>query len=166
MRRFLSVLALLAVAALGVAAGATADPPQKVPVPPTGDFTLGGVCPFDIGVHTLAQNNHTRLYANGVFAGEGLLKLELTNLRSGTTLDVNVSGPGRFIPNADGTTTVRVEGRNLVFFFPDQLSPGAPGALFLTNGLTTELADSATGVPVPGSFTTTGSLTDMCAALA
>jgi hypothetical protein len=166
MRRFLSLLAVVATAGLGVAAGAAADPPQKVPVPPLGDFTLSGVCPFDVGVHTTAQNNHTRLYANGVFAGEGLLMVELKNLKSGTTMAVNISGPGRFIPNADGTTSVRVEGRNLVFFFPDQLAAGAPGALFLTKGLATETVDSATGVPLQGSFATASSATDLCAALA
>lgn len=166
MRRFSSAVVCSMLLGLAVASGAVADPPQNVPQPPLGDFTLSGVCPFDIGVHTTAQNNHLHIYANGVVAGEGQLKVEVTNLTSGTTMEVNISGPGRFIPNANGTTSVRVQGRNLVFFFPDQLSAGAPGALLLTNGLATETVDTATGVPVQGSFTTTGSVTDLCAALA
>ena len=166
MRRFLSFLALCSAIGLGVAAVAAADPPQKVPVPPNSDLTLSGVCPFDVLLHTTDQNNHIRVYANGVAAGEGMLKAEVTNLTSGKTIALNISGPGRLTPNGDGTTTVRLEGRNLVFFFPDEVSAGAPAALYLTNGLVSERVDSATGAPVQGSFTTTGSVTDMCAALA
>jgi hypothetical protein len=166
MRRFLSLVALSAIAGLAVATGASADPPQKVPIPPNGDLTLSGVCPFDVLLHTTDQKTHVRVYANGVLAGEGQLKVELTNLASAKTIALNVSGPGRFIPNDDGTTDVRFEGRDLFFFFADQISQGAPGALYLTTGLATETVDSATGVPVQGSFATTGSVTDLCAALA
>jgi hypothetical protein len=64
----------------------------------------------------------------------------LTNVDEPThTLDVNVSGPGTFIPNPDGTTLLRAEGRSLFFFGPGELRAGSPGALIVTTGLVTEL---------------------------
>ena len=156
------VFAVAFVAALPLASSATADPPTKVPNFQT-DTVLSGVCAFDVGLHFTKQHQHARVFSNGVVAGEGQLFAELTNLSNGHTLDVNVSGPGAFIPQADGNLLVRLQGHTLIFFFPGQLGPGTPGQLLLTQGLTTEMVGP--NGPVPGSFTTTGSVTDACAAL-
>jgi hypothetical protein len=91
----------------------------------------------------------------------------LTNVDEPThTLDVNVSGPGTFIPNPDGTTLLRAEGRSLFFFGLGELRAGSPGALIVTTGLVTELFDTSFNL-VSGSFSHRGGTeTDICAALA
>jgi hypothetical protein len=106
-------------------------------------------------------------FTNGTFAVNGTFKLRLTNVDKPTnSVDINVSGPGAFIPNPDGTTSLRAEGRSLFFFLPGQLRADSPGALILTTGLVTELFDASFNV-VPGSFSHRGGTEiDICAALA
>jgi hypothetical protein len=89
---------------------------------------------------------------------------ELAN-RQRNSIDINMSGPGRITLNEDGSLSVRVEGRNLVFFFPGDLGPNEPGALYLTTGLITETI-SPLGEVVPGTFAATGTVTNLCTLLA
>jgi hypothetical protein len=56
------------------------------------------------------------------------------------------------------------EGRSLFFFLPNQMNPGSPGALLITEGLVTESFD-ANGNAVPGSFKPRGHVEDICAPL-
>jgi hypothetical protein len=167
MRARLALLPLAALALLAFASTAAAEKPVRFPLP-AGPFDLpADICGFVVHEDVLANNEYGKIFANGTFAINGTFKLRLTNPDKPTnTLDVNISGPGALIPNPDGTTSLRAEGRSLFFFFPGQLGPGSPGALILTTGLVTELFDE-TGNVVPGSFSHTGGTeTDVCAALA
>jgi hypothetical protein len=114
---------------------------------------------------TDAINEARGTFANGVTATEGQLKATVTG--NGNTLNLNISGPGTFTQSSTDPTTLylRGEGTGLIFFFPGELGPDQPGALYLVHGLFTETLNLLTG-PVPGSFTTKGSVTDLCAALA
>jgi hypothetical protein len=75
-----------------------------------------------------------------------------------------ISGPGKLVPQLDGSLFVKAEGASLVFFVPDKLGPGSPGTLLLVHGLATELIDAGGNV-VPGSFNATGHVQDVCAML-
>ena len=91
-----------------------------------------------------------------------LLKVRATNLDSDEALDLNISGPGFFIPNPDGSFTLDAHGTWLFWFFPGDLGPGSPGRLFVNNGHFIETFG-------PGGLTIdkqTGSQEDICAALA
>src|SRR4051812_20128836 len=155
-------LATTLAAALVVSA-ANAAPPVKLPSVQTDTTLPASVCGFPVEIHFTAQHQHARIFGNGAFAAEGELFATLS--ANGKSLDVNVSGPGRITPNEDGTLSVRVEGRNLVFFGPGDLGANQPGALYVTTGLVTETL-SSTGQVVPGSFATTGTVTNVCALLA
>jgi hypothetical protein len=162
--RIFVVLVCLATAMV-VATTARADKPIKFPVPgPNGELPAD-ICGFPVAVSTTQGNQHGKVYANGIFAAEGVLKLRLTNVTTGKSIDINASGPGKLIPQADGTTLLRTTGTSVVFFLPGQLGSGSPGALLLTRGAITELLDAA-GNPIPGSFSAGNNVTDLCAALA
>jgi hypothetical protein len=155
---------VLGLAAIALAAPiALADPPIKVPIVQTGFVLPASVCGFAVSVDFPNQHQHGRIYANGVFAAEGQLTTVLS--AHGKTLEANISGPGRLTANADGSLSLRAEGRNLVYLNAGDLGPGRPGALMLTSGLVVETL-SPTGQLVPGSFATTGAVTDVCALLA
>jgi hypothetical protein len=155
---------VLGLGAIALAAPiALADPPIKVPIVQSGFVLPASVCGFAVSVDFPNQHQHGRLYANGVFAAEG----ELTTIVSahGKTFEANISGPGRLTFHDDGSVSLRAEGRNLVYLNAGDLGPGRPGALLLTSGLVVETV-SASGQVVPGTFATTGAVTDVCALLA
>jgi hypothetical protein len=167
MRARLALLPLAALALWAFAPTAAAEKPLKFPLTAGPVDLPADICGFVVHEEILANNASGKIFANGTFALSGTFKVRLTNLDEPTnTLDVNISGPGRFIPNPDGTTSLRAEGRSLFFFFPGELSAGSPGALILTTGLVTELFDATFNV-VPGSFShPRGTEIDICAALA
>lgn len=164
--RLFRVFAIAIVAMAVSSTVAQASPPVKNP-PIVGTFDLplpAAVCGFDVVIH-IAAMQHSRTFANGVTATEGQLKGTVSG--NGNTINLNFSGPGSFTQDSTDPTTLflRGTGTNLIFFSPGERGPGSPGALYLVHGLFTETLNLVTG-PVPGSFTTTGSVTDLCAALA
>jgi hypothetical protein len=162
--RILTVV-LVGIGALSATVAQASAPVKDPPNIGTFDIPLpSSICGFDITVHFTAKE-HFRTFSNGVTAGEGQLKGTITG--NGNTININFSGPGRTTQSSTDATTLylRGEGTNLVFFFPGELGPDSPGALYLVHGLFTETLNLLTG-PVPGSFTTTGSVEDLCAALA
>jgi hypothetical protein len=164
----LSRVFAIAFVAMVVLSSTVAQASAPVKDPPTlGTFDIplpAAVCGFDITVHFTAKQ-HSRTFANGITATEGQLKGTVSG--NGNTINLNFSGPGTATPDSTDPTTLhlRGEGTSLIFFFPGELGPGKPGALYFVHGLFTETFNLLTG-PVPGSFTTTGSVTDICAALA
>lgn len=147
------------------APAAIADKPFRFPLEGPSGQLPADVCGFPVDFVTLTGKEHGTVFSNGVFAANGALKIRITNATNPSkTLDLNISGPGRITPQADGTALLKGEGPAIFFFFPGQLAPGAPGALLFVHGLVTETLD-ATGSPVPGSFSVRGHVTDLCAAL-
>jgi hypothetical protein len=166
--RISRLLALLtgAAALIAVAApSALGDKPIRFELGPPPPTLPADICGFPITVETLSINQTGMIFSNGVFAATGTLKVRLTNATDPTnSVDLNISGPGRLIPQADGATLLMAEGLSLFFFLPGQMNPGSPGALLITDGLVTELID-ANGNVVPGSFNPRGHVEDVCALL-
>lgn len=118
MRRVLSALSLAVVLiVLGTfpATTAHADPPQRMPVAAFDSFAVSGICSFDVEVTQLVNKEMTTTYSDGRQTTTGQLKVRLTNVTNGRSIDVNVSGPSTYTPNPDGTFTAVFRGRSLIF---------------------------------------------------
>jgi hypothetical protein len=157
----LAILATAAVlAAGGVATGASANQPAREPqpLPPGTTFDLDGICSFHAQILILTSKAYTLTFGNGSQISTGQLFVRVTNLDSGKSLDLNISGPGF---GAVDSNVFTLSGRSLVFFFPGDRGPGSPGLLVLTSGPVV-LTGTETGVTVD---MTSASVTDLCAAL-
>ena len=94
-------LASLGLGAIALAAPiALADPPIKVPIVQSGFVLPASVCGFAVSVDFPNQHQHGRIYANGVFAAEGLLTTTVS--AHGKTFEANISGlvASRSMPTA------------------------------------------------------------------
>jgi hypothetical protein len=161
MRR--GVLTLCAIlSALAVAPAAGADRPVKFPTPAE-DFTITGACSFDVRDEVLTNRTFAIVFSNGMAVTAGALKVRLTNLSDPSkSIDLNVSGQGKFTFTEDGGFVLQADGSWLFFFTPGDLGPGSKGMLVLTTGQT-RFAIDGNGI---GSFTPARNTTDLCAALA
>jgi hypothetical protein len=147
----------LAAAALLVPTAA-ADQPIKEPLP-FSDLT-GQFCEdFQVLVHATDNKEVIHIFSSGVALITGVLKVEVTNLTTGETLALNISGPGKISP--DGST-ISGSGRWLLFGEAGQLGPGSgPGMILVAGRLT--LALGPAGIE---SMVLQGHIEDVCAALA
>jgi hypothetical protein len=166
--RVLPLLALLATSAAVTAVAAPAalaEKPIRFPLSPPPPTVSADICGFPIDEETLSINETGTVFSNGIFMANGKLKVRLTNATDpAKSVDLNISGPGKLVPQPDGSLLVKAEGASLFFFLPGQLGAGSPGALLLVHGLATELIDP-NGNPVPGSFDPRGDVEDVCAML-
>jgi hypothetical protein len=161
------IAALLAILfALAAVPTATADKPLKLPVV-FGSLTLDGVCDFPVLIEAVGpQNQKIITFSDGRQVINGQLFARVTNLdRPSNTWEGTASGPIFVTPNPDGTLSVKGTGINLWYFFPGDVSEGAPGALYWVRGLSEEILD-ANGVPVPGTFVHHGAIENLCETLA
>ena len=116
---------------------------------------------FDVQVTFVVNKEYALTRSDGVQIITGRLVVEFTNLSTGESIVLNISGP---VFTAVGSSTSLLSGSSVIFYFPGDLGPGTPGALLLTHG------------PVLGTFGPTGSLVslaqtsasaiDLCARLA
>jgi len=160
MKRLIAIFSGIVIALLFTSA-ASADRPARDFLP-AGDFTLSGICPFDVFVEIIENKEFISTFSDGRLLITGTFKVRVTNLDSDESLDLNISGPGFVIPNPDGSVTLDAHGTWLFWFFPGDLGPGSPGRLFVNNGHFVETF-------APGGITIdkqTGSQQDICAALA
>jgi hypothetical protein len=125
---------------------ASADRPTIDPVN-NPDQTIAGICPFTVFAHFDVDREKVITFSNGNFLITGALEVTLTT-STGKTLSVNVSGPVRFVFDANGDLTVYAEGPGF--------GPLGDG-LFLGHGLV---------IIGPTSIETRGHLVDLCALLA
>jgi hypothetical protein len=132
MRRFL-VFFVVAVGATLVIPLASATRPVKEFLPFEG-ASLPGICPFTVQVDVLANKEYSKTFSEGRVLITGKLKIRLTNVESGESIDANISGQGVFRFHEDGSLTLHAHGRWLFFFFPGELGPGTPGRMFLNSG--------------------------------
>jgi hypothetical protein len=144
--------------AIAIAFGAEparAAAPQRFPLDPVHDTAPAGlVCSFKVGVDSLSINETLTILGNGRVFITGSSVERVTNLDTGKSVDVNVSGP-LTISSAGGVDTFVARGRNLWRFDRDALGPGQAGALLLTTGLAT-YTQSASGI----TFTHDGGTTE------
>jgi hypothetical protein len=104
------------------------------------EVAAGTVCSFALAAAPVANNEITTTYradANGDIREitTGTLKLQLTNVDTGKSIVVNVSGPGTVVLHPDGSATEDLQGPALVFF-SRTATPAGP-ATHLFNGHTT-----------------------------
>jgi hypothetical protein len=133
MRRVLIVLITLATFVLVTAGPAAAVPPTHEPVPTPDDFIISD-CGFDILLHALVneeilttffdqEGNVVRQHISGT------LKIRLTNVETGETQDLNISGPGTYTFPPDGSVLLVGTGEWLWAGLSNR-----PGELLFTKG--------------------------------
>ena len=164
MRSRLFVLPLALVTLMVAAPTASADPPVRFPVVAE-PLTLTGVCSFPVRLDAVANHQTVTVFSNGKTVVTGNFVARVTNLDNGKSVTLEASGPLFFTPNADGTTTVKGTGTNIWYFLANQTAAGAPGAVYLVRGLSSEVVD-ATGTPITGTFTHSGYIESLCDTLA
>lgn len=145
MRRIAGLLAVV-FCVLVAAPFATADAPTIEPVN-NPDQTFTDICPFTVYAHFDVDREKLITFSNGDFLITGALKVTFTT-STGNTLSVNVSGPARFVFDANGDLTIYAAGPG---FGP------LPGGLFLGHGLV---------IIGPTDVETHGRLVDLCTLLA
>jgi hypothetical protein len=156
-RRFglLLGVALLAAAVVPLANGAR---PVRIELPPSQPFPIDGYCAFDVMVEPTSKQK--AVVWNAGTPDEraivtGTYKARLTNMDTGKTWDLNLSGPGTFTVTEDG---FRGEHRGRWVFFIPQI-----GVFALTTGLVIhEFSESSGHTLVQRG----GTWTDVCEALA
>lgn len=143
-------------------AGPVSAAPQWVPLPVPVDQTLTGVCEFPIFEHWTHYDEHATYTAmpDGTMVEnvQGADSLQVTNVTTGTTLQLNVSGPGTLTTNPDGSGSADLRGINGFPFGPNPVVP--PYAIF--HGHLQYTFNSAGALT---SFSFDGHVTDECAAL-
>jgi hypothetical protein len=132
MRRILVPMAAAALLAV-MSAPASAVPPLHERFP-NADATLTDHCTFDVFIDVVEDKETLTTFfdQDGNILRQrvtGVLKVELTNLSSGKTVFLNISGPGTFIPQEDGSLTILGEGSWLLLFLANR-----PGELLFTHG--------------------------------
>ena len=155
--RTISCIVLGLAAAALLVPTASADQPIKEPLP-FSDLT-GQFCEdFQVLVHATDNKEVIHIFSSGVALITGVLKVEVTNLETGKTLALNISGPGKI--SADGST-ISGSGRWLLFGEAGQLPGSGPGMMLVVGHLT--LALGPAGIE---SIAVKGTTEDVCAALA
>jgi hypothetical protein len=151
-------LALVIVLAtcLALAAPAGAVKPEKEPAPfaeATGEFCEG----FAVRIRATTDRGTIKVFSSGAAMITGTLKVEVTNLETGRTIELNISGPAKF--SSDGTTLVGT-GAWLLFGEPGFFGPGSPRILETNDGrLVVNLVDGTIVSRI-------GHRVDLCPALA
>jgi hypothetical protein len=128
-RRSVALVAVLGTC-LALAAPAMADKPEMAPSP-FGEST-GQYCDdFAVRIRATTDRGTIKVFSTGAALITGTLKVEVTNLESGKTIELNISGPARF--SSDGTTLVGT-GAWLLFGEPGFFGPGSPRTLETSHG--------------------------------
>jgi hypothetical protein len=145
----------LAVGAMLVPSAA-ADKPGKEPLP-AADVT-GQFCPnFQVSVHVTDNKEVIHVFSSGVGLITGVLKVEVTNVSTGKTLALNISGPGKF--SADGNSASG-SGTWLLFGEAGQI-PNGPAMILVSGRIHLEFGPAGIAA-----MDLQGNVEDVCAALA
>ena len=129
-------------------------------------FRAGRVCSFALAGTPMENNQYIKTFpadANGDVRVliEGVLKEQVTNVDTGKSIVLNVSGPAVEIVHPDGTALLTNEGSFLVLFNA-RFNPLGPHTYVYTGH--TVISISADGILTPVSTTDKDPL-DVCAAL-
>ncbi len=155
-RKTLAGAVVVAAAAALFVSTAAADKPVTVPSP-FSDETGRYCADFDVLVHATTNMGRTHIFSSGAILFTGALKVEVTNVESGKTVALNISGPGRISTSGDVLTGT---GPWLFFGEAGFFGPGSPPELSTNDGrFEIDLAD--------GSFISRiGKSVDLCPLLA
>lgn len=135
---------------------AAADKPIQVPAS-FGEFRGAYCADFDVLIRETTNRGTMKIFSSGAAMITGTLKVEVTNLETGKTIALNISGPAKF--SSDGTTLVGT-GAWLLFGEPGFFGPGSPRTLVTNHGpLVISLVDGSI-------LDRTGHRVDLCPLLA
>ena len=148
---------LAALTAVLLVPTAAAEPPSREPAPFPG-FTGQFCTDFQVRIEATQNREVATVFSSGAVLVTGVLKVEVTNLSTGKTLALNISGPGTF--NADGVTAFG-RGTWLLFGEAGQLPGPDPGMLLATGAIS--LVSGPAGLT---SVTVKGTVQDVCGMLA
>ena len=166
MHKIAFVVALIGLLAAPSVASAGGKPTRSPTANSPFDFPAGVVCGFEVAGQPLVDNEVTKTFPplpNGdvVQIVTGRVVLQLTNVDSGKSLTLNVSGPATITAHPDGSVTAIDSGRSLSFFFPTD-SPAGPATYLYTGQVVLNFTADGQQILV----SQTGTSRDICAALA
>jgi hypothetical protein len=162
--------ASIGLASIGHSSSVLADPPDREPVDIPSEFTFTdakGNNPCDFAVLLTVLTNRevqtTFLHQDGTTSlhVSGTLKVRLTNQVTGSSVDVNISGPLQLVNNSDGTQSQVSQGRSLWAFEPG-IAPELP-RLALISGRVVSSFDADRNFSFQS---VSGQVEDLCAVLA
>jgi hypothetical protein len=152
MKRLSGVSAALALGVLALAgtAGATKPFMERIVIGPD---TLNDTCSFPVLIQPTAPDvQNFFIFSNGEIHGSGPFVGTATNLDTGKTVKINLSGSFSVVENSDGTTTITSNGFVLSTLF---------GTIFSGHGV---IVLDASGNVISRTFN--GRERDLCAELA
>ena len=132
-----------------------------------GPVTISGVCSFDVLAEPTGNNEKLATFVNqeGDIKFQvltGVNKWRFTNVDTGTSIDVNASGPARFFVQP-GSDIVRAEAGGTSFVFVPDGAGGLPAFAFTRGRLVVEL--DVTTFTVQNVIAQRGTVQDICALL-
>jgi hypothetical protein len=144
-----------AAAFLAVFAGSAAHGAQPIREPLViEDADFDNLCKFPVRIEITANKEYVKFFSDGRLLVNGKLFVRITNLDSGESIDVNISGPANVTPASE-----RNMGRGILLLFPEDA--GGPG-LFLNTGRL-DIIRGEDGFIT--NYTVRGTSVDVCAAL-
>jgi hypothetical protein len=156
LRKMIAVVVTAVVVGIVLVPTAAAEKPTKAPAA-FGEFSGQYCADFKVLIRETTNRGTMKIFSTGAAMITGTLKVEVTNLATGKTIELNISGPARFSP--DGTTLVGT-GAWLLFGEPGFFGPGSPRMLETNHGrLVISLVDGTI-------LERTGHTVDLCPLLA
>jgi hypothetical protein len=154
LRRTLATIAAVALV-LALAGPAAAAKPERVAVPQE-TFVISGFCDFDVLVEPLASKTYNTTFFDRDGnptrdLGTGRLVVRMTNVDTGRSIELNISGPGTFVDGPAGLT-VDTHGNWMLFI---------DGQLFTLSGHGQFFVDATSETIV----FSRGHITDLCSIL-
>jgi hypothetical protein len=143
---------------------ALADRPARDPAPPPPGTVISltsGECPFPVDLLVVANKEYTLTFASGAQIVTGQLSVRATNVTTGSSVDLSVSGP---LFTSVGGSTLQLSGSSLLFLPAGATGANSPGVLWLTRGPV--LIDLSGQFLAFRLIAADSSVTDICAALA
>ena len=144
-----------AVAFVAIFAGSAAHGAQPIREPLViEDADFDNLCKFPVRIEITANKEYVKFFSDGRLLVNGKLFVRITNLDTGKSMDVNISGPANVTP-----TSERNMGRGILLLFPEDA--GGPG-LFLNTGRLDVIRGEDGFIT---NYTVRGTSVDVCAAL-
>ena len=149
------LIVVCAVAFLAVFAGSAAHGAQPIREPLViEDEEFDNLCSFPVRIEITANKEYVTFFSDGRLHVNGKLFVRITNLDTGKSMDVNISGPANVT-----LTSERNMGRGILLLFPEDA--GGPG-LFLNTGRLDVIRGEDGFIT---NYTVRGTSVDVCAAL-
>jgi hypothetical protein len=149
------LLFVCAVAFVAIFAGSAAHGAQPIREPLViEDADFDNLCKFPVRIEITANKEYVKFFSDGRLLVNGKLFVRITNLDTGKSMDVNISGPANVTP-----TSERNMGRGLLLLFPEDAA--GPGVFLNTGRL--DVIRGEDGFIT--NYTVRGTSVDVCAAL-